>query len=125
MSVKDQRRTLAVAASSTLSYNRGTTFTLIKSLLASAPSHNSAALNFQIPIDAQRAMGLSERTPAPLPDSASVPFAERPQVFIANLVGGFCMVEGRDTALQIQAQMSSGTAPKLVRQYTAQAEQMS
>ncbi|OTB04216.1 hypothetical protein M426DRAFT_43826, partial [Hypoxylon sp. CI-4A] len=105
-----------------LSYDKGSTFTVIKSFIGNCPTSSGGSFDFSIPSDAPEGddvvfawtwvnhtgnreyymscavvtikAGASKRAALGPRDTA---FADRPQVFQANLDGEFCTKEGVDT----------------------------
>lgn len=106
-----------------LSYDKGNTFTVIKSFIGNCPTSSGGTFNFGIPSDAPQGDevvfawtwvnhtgnrefymscavvsikgGASKRDA--VTEKRAVAFAQRPKVFTANLGGEFCTKEGVDT----------------------------
>ncbi|KAI1460937.1 hypothetical protein F4805DRAFT_350358 [Annulohypoxylon moriforme] len=110
-----------------LSYDKGNSFTVIKSFIGNCPTSSGGTFNFNIPSDAPEGddvvfawtwvnhtgnreyymscavvtikAGASKRGDVPAIDAkrATTAFASRPKVFEANLGGQYCTKEGVDT----------------------------
>ncbi|KAI0533210.1 hypothetical protein GGR58DRAFT_487648 [Xylaria digitata] len=108
-----------------LSYDKGATFTVIKSFIGGCPTQSGGTFSFTIPSDAPTGddvvfawtwvnktgnrefymscavvnikSGGAKRAIDPNEKRATVAFANRPQVFQANLGGKYCTKEGVDT----------------------------
>ncbi|KAI1388679.1 uncharacterized protein F4822DRAFT_253237 [Hypoxylon trugodes] len=107
-----------------LSYDKGNTFTVIKSFIGNCPTSSGGTFNFKMPADAPEGddvvfawtwvnhtgnreyymscavvtiKGGASKRDAPVKPRDSVAFASRPKVFQANLGGEYCTKEGVDT----------------------------
>ncbi|KAI1091505.1 hypothetical protein F5B19DRAFT_264321 [Rostrohypoxylon terebratum] len=109
-----------------LSYDKGASFTVIKSFIGNCPTSSGGTFNFNIPSDAPTGDevvfawtwvnhtgnrefymscavvsikgGASKRDEVPAIDArATTAFSSRPKVFVANLGGQYCTKEGVDT----------------------------
>ncbi|KAI1175133.1 hypothetical protein F4777DRAFT_342900 [Nemania sp. FL0916] len=106
-----------------LSYDKGKTFTVIKSFIGSCPTQSGGTFKFAIPSDAPSGNGVifawtwvnkvgnrefymscavvnikgSGKRAVSANEKRAVAFANRPQVFQANLGGKYCTKEGIDT----------------------------
>ncbi|XDG03213.1 hypothetical protein ABKA04_002828 [Annulohypoxylon sp. FPYF3050] len=109
-----------------LSYDKGTSFTVIKSFIGNCPTSSGGTFNFDMPSDTPEGddvvfawtwvnhtgnreyymscavvtikAGASKRDEVPAIDArATTAFSSRPKVFVANLGGEYCTKEGVDT----------------------------
>ncbi|KAI1426305.1 hypothetical protein F5Y12DRAFT_713299 [Xylaria sp. FL1777] len=107
-----------------LSYDKGTSFTVIKSFIGGCPTSSGGTFSFTIPSDAPTGDDVvfawtwvnktgnrefymscaivnikagSAKRAIVANEKRAVAFADRPQVFQANLGGQYCTKEGRDT----------------------------
>lgn len=109
-----------------LSYDKGTSFTVIKSFIGNCPTSSGGTFNFDMPADTPEGddvvfawtwvnhtgnreyymscavvtikAGASKRDEVPAIDArATTAFSSRPKVFVANLGGEYCTKEGVDT----------------------------